>query len=70
MSENVIVEESGVTVVTVGIQGPEGASTGTVLGGYTVELVNLVNNDVLSFSSATSVWKNRPAAELTDGGNF
>jgi hypothetical protein len=70
MSDTVVVTESSVTVLTVGVQGPPGSSNGEFLGGYNVILSNLLNSDVLSFDAATETWKNRALQELTDGGNF
>ena len=70
IKETVVVEKGEVTVVTVGIQGPEGSAAGTIIGGYAVQVASVINKDVLSFDSATGTWKNRPATELTDGGNF
>lgn len=68
--ETVVVEKDNVTVVSVGVQGPEGAAAGTVIGGYAVTVSGVINKDLLSFDSATGTWRNRPAIELTDGGNF
>lgn len=71
MTDTVIIESTGeVSIVTVGIQGPPGSSSGEIVGGYDVNLVNLVDSDVLSFDSGSASWRNKRAADLTDGGNF
>lgn len=65
-----IAEGGAVTVTSVGIQGPPGSSAGNILGGYNVQLTNLLHYDLLSFDASASEWVNRRAGEVTDGGNF
>ena len=70
-SSTVSVDGDGLlSVVSVGIQGPAGSSAGMAIGGYNVNFTNLVNNDLISFDSSTSAWKNKIQTDLTDGGNF
>ena len=83
MSMTVTPNQGGVTVVTVGVQGPPGPPgvTGAqgpmglpgpnAIGGYGIILgPGVENGDVLSFDSVGAVWTNRNQKLLTDGGNF
>lgn len=77
----VISEGQRVTVISVGIQGPQGppgesgvqGATGLPgpndIGGYGIALgPSVLLGDVLSFDGA--VWTNKNQNQLTDGGNF
>lgn len=48
-----------------GIQGPPGS-----LDGFPLNVSNIQNGDILTFSSPAGAWVNRGRIELTDGGNF
>ena len=80
MSMTVVPNKQGVTVVTVGVQGPpgvqgpqgvQGVEGPNTIGGYGIVLGPSVSDgDVLSFDSNGSVWTNSKKKQLTDGGNF
>lgn len=86
MSETTIVEVGGSTsVVSTGVQGPAGAEGPqgpegpigpqgepgeNIIGGYSVVLSSLANNDMLKFNLSAGEWQNVQLVELTDGGNF
>ena len=53
-----------------GIQGAQGPPGLSLIGGYEVAISGLLNDDLLSYSSGVTKWVNRPALDLTDGGNF
>ena len=48
-----------------GAQGAPGS-----LDGFPLNVANIQNGDILTFSATTSAWTNRPRTEITDGGNF
>jgi hypothetical protein len=80
MSMTVTPNQSGVKVVSVGVQGPpgpqgsqgiQGTEGPNAIGGYGIVLgPSVESGDVLSFNSVGAVWTNRNQKLLTDGGNF
>ena len=48
-----------------GAQGAPGS-----LDGFPLNVANIQDGDILTFSATTSAWTNRPRTEITDGGNF
>ena len=50
-----------------GLKGLDGEAN---LGGYPISLSSVQANDILYFDGTSSVWKNKPDTNLTDGGNF
>lgn len=54
-------------VITEGIQGPPGPSG---LGGYSTDIFEPIDGDLLSFSTLTNAWVNVRRGDVCDGGNF
>ena len=66
-----------VEVIEIAQQGVPGAKGDTgaqgapgSLDGFPLNVANVQNGDILTFSATTSAWTNRPRTEITDGGNF
>ena len=66
-----------VEVIEIAQQGVPGAKGDTgaqgapgSLDGFPLNVANIQNGDILTFSATTSAWTNRPRTEITDGGNF
>ena len=66
-----------VEVIEIAQQGVPGAKGDTgaqgapgSLDGFPLNVANIQNGDIFTFSATTSAWTNRPRTEITDGGNF
>ena len=67
-SEILIEESVKIDVLSEGVMGPPGPPGGAVIGGYQVNIVNGIDDDVLALKNGA--WINRAQTQLTDGGNF